>query len=406
VETMFQGRKRKNIAKFAAAVVWACALVNPDSAVAGAELQIDRLRLIPSLEVQESYNSNLFLSPENEQPVWITSILPRLQLVYPLEYYYLEIDASSETLLHSDHTEENSTNLRLDGGAGADFPGGFGFRLGGEYRKERLTTSVELGEGEDRTESRIDVTISYDVKDMVRLKAEWGSSEIAYDLTDDRDRGENTFTGDIYYRFRPKTAALLEVVYTDFAYDVEDEKDNRSTAVLGGLLWKVTDKSIGTVKVGSEWKEYGDSSKEDGAFPVASARLEHLFTPFTTGFLTVSRASEESNFSENPYFISNQIDVRLRNQVTPYVYVLGLLGYRLDDYPNEISWNEGYVEREDGVLTAGLTATIDLLRLVALEGGYDYSRRDSNLDYLDYTVHEVSLTLRYPPDGSGEGKSR
>jgi hypothetical protein len=373
---------------------------------AGDGIQVGPALVYPSLSITETHNSNIEMTSDGERADWLTSVAPALRLVLPVQRFYLEAEGGLDFISYRDTSGENSTNWFAGAAVGADFPGGLSFKIVDMEAARYVPTSQEYGPGEDTTENTLRATAGYAIRDALRLEGSWLRKQYTYDLSRDRERVENVFAADLYWKFRPTLSAVFEAGVSDYAYDSNTAQDGSAVQIALGLDWDFTAKSTGFAKAGYQWKRYDDEDSargtENGSYFTLSGGLRHFFTRRTMAQVSLLRASEESDFPGNPYFVRTVLDATLTQRFTAKLY--GRAGVRVgvDQYPNTISFDNPYDDeaivqtdqRRDDTVEGKLAVGFDATRWLALELAYAAERRNSNVDTFDYTVNRVSLSAK------------
>jgi hypothetical protein len=364
-------------------------------AAAANYLKAGALRLYPAVTVVETYDNNLFLNSEDEESDWITRVRPELRLSLPMQDFLFQLRGWVEAIRYLENDDQDSTDTEISGSLEANFPGGLGFKVEDVYTMGWLVASQEFGEGEDYDLNEFNARISYDIRDAFRVALRWYNFQFDYDISNDRDRAENIVGASLFYRFLPKTSALVEADYADFSYDTNESLDNTALQFAAGLTWRLTGKSTGEIKAGFQWKDYQDSAEEDGEFGVVSAKLRHFFSGRTSAVLEARRASIETSYLDNPYFVRTGVRGSVDHRFTSKIYGQGFLEYDLDAYPNETPKLAGGVgERDDNTISTGASVGFDILKWLNLELRVAHEKRTSSFDEFEYSVQQVAFLAR------------
>jgi hypothetical protein len=371
---------------------------------AGSGIPAGPALLFPSLSITETHDDNIRLSSDDKIDDWITSVAPSLRLVLPVRRFFLEAEGGLDFVDYKDTSSEDSTNWFVGATGGADFPGGLSFKIGDTHARQFLHATQEFGTGEYAALNTLRASAAYAIRDALRLEGSWLRNQYTYDRSKRRERTENTLQADLYWKFRPRVSALVEAAFSDYAYDSNTAQDGSATQLAAGLTWDVTAKSTGFAKAGYQWKRYDEESRvfgtENGNYFTLAVGVRHSFTQRTSAEVAVSRASFESDFPDNPYFLRTALDATLAQRFTAKLYGRARLRLGVDEYPNETSYVNPYDPfavtesgtRDDKTLAGKLTLGFDVTRWLALEAAYGVERRNSNFDTFDYTDHQVSLS--------------
>ena len=375
-------------------------------AVAGEGIQLGPALLFPALSATSTYNDNIRLASVNPETSWVTSISPSIRVALPVRRFYLNAEAGLDFLSFSKIDEDNKTDWSVGAAGGADFPGGLSFKIADKHALRFLIGSQEYGAGEDLTVNNLTATVAYAIRSVLRLELSGIRTASTYDRSVQRDRVETTVQADLYWKFRPAISGIFETSYVVYGYDSNTAQDGSATQIALGLTWDVTAKSTGFAKAGFQWKRYDDQSQalgtENGSYYTLSAGMRHCFTPRTVLTLDLTRASQESSFKENPYYLMTTFDASLTQRLTSKLYARAGVRYGRDEYPNATSYDNPFDtstglesgKRTDTTLGASVSLGFDVTRWLSLELAYGGERRNSSFDTFDYDVNRVTLGAR------------
>lgn len=363
--------------------------------------------VFPTLSVTETYNDNIGLSSGNEESDWVTSVAPAIRLVLPVQRFFLEAEGGLDFRRYVDNDDENGTDWSVGAAAGADFPGGLSFKVGDKHTARHLVGSQEYGPGEDHSQNTLRATVAYTVSEALRLELTGLRMAYTYDRSLSRERVESSLQTGASWKFQPSLSAVFEAAYTGYAYDSNTVQDGSAIQFALGLSWAITAKSTGFAKAGYQIKQYDDENAAAGIenvnYLTASAGLRHFFTSKTLVQVDLLRASQESDFPENPYYLRTAVGASFSQRFTSKIYGRAGLRYSGDDYPNEVTYTNPYDttgtspqtgKRSDGTLSGNLAVGFDVTRWLSVELAYGYDQRSSNVDTFDYNATQVSLSAK------------
>ncbi len=394
----------KRIGGFLAVCTLVAAGAGPAAAAGG--IQLGPTLLFPSVTVTATHDDNIGLTSSEQESDWITTVSPALRLALPVRRFFLECEGGLDVLTYQDNDEEDATNWFVGAAVGAEFPGGLSFKVSDRHTQRYLVSSQEYGPGEDSSLNALRAAVGFAIRDALRLEFVGLRNDYAYDLSEDRERVESSVAADLYWKFRPRTSALVELGWSDYAYDSNEAQDNAATEVALGVTWDVTARSTGFAKAGYQWKRYSDENPalgiEDGDYFTVSAGVRHTFTRRTAAELELSRSSRESDFPENPYFLSTALSAGISQRFTAKIYGRAAVRWTRDDYPNETTYVNPYDpaagfgsgERTDDTLGGSLAVGFDVTRWLSLEAGVSAVQRDSSFDTFEYDATRVSLSAK------------
>lgn len=377
-----------------------------EASAAATGIQAGPTLFFPALTVSETHDSNIGLQSSDERSDWITTVSPSLRLLVPVRRFYLQAEGGLDFIRYSDFDEEDSTNWFVGAAAGGDFPGGLSFKVSDRYDERYLVSSQEYGPGEDSTLNTLKATVGYTIREAFRLELVGARADYTYDLSADRERAEDSVQVDLFWKFLPRTSALVEGGWTGYAYDSATAQDNEAFQLALGLTWDVTARSTGFAKAGYQWKRYDTENvsvgTEDGDYFTASAGVRHQVSSRTAAELELSRASRESDFPGNPYFLRTGLSAGLSQRFTAKLYGRATARYSYDEYPNDTSYLNPYNpsvgfesgERTDKTIGGALTLGFDVLRWLTLEASVGGEQRNSSFDTFEYDAVRVTLSAK------------
>ena len=387
----------------------ACLLLAPATgAVASEGIQLGPTLLFPVLSVTGTYDDNIGLSSDDNNPEsgWVTSIAPSLRVVMPVRHLYLNAEGGLDFLSYQNADQDNSTNWFVGAAVGADFPGGLSFKIADKHVQQYLISSQEYGPGEDSTVNTLSAMVAYAIRSALRLELSGLRVAPTFDESVSRSRVETTVQADLYWKFRPAISGLVEGSYELYEYDSNTAQNSSATQVALGLTWDVTARSTGFAKAGFQWKRYDDENLSDGiengSYYILSAGGRYSFTQRTVLAIELSRESRESDFQDNPYSLRTAAGASLSQRLTPKIYGRASVRYGRDEYPNATNYDNPYDtasglesgERTDTTLAGSVSLGFDVTRWLSLELTCGGERRDSSFDTFDYEATRVTLNAK------------
>lgn len=395
--------------KFSVGLLAGCLLLLAPAArtfAAGEGIQLGPALLFPAVSLTETYDDNIGLAAKNTESDWVTSVAPAVRLVLPVQRFFLEAEGGLDFRSYVDYDGENSTNWSIGAAAGADFPGGLSFKIGDTQSSRYLIGSQEYGPGEDSSLNTLRAAAAYAVRDVLRVELTGLRLAYTYDRSLGRERVESSLQAGVSWKFQPSISAVFEAGYAGYAYDSNTAQDGSAVQFALGLTWDVTAKSTGFAKAGYQLKRYDDENAargiENANYLTVSAGLRHFFTARTMVQFDLSRASQETDFPENPYYLRTAVGVGFSQRFTAKLYGRAGLRYTGDEYPNQTSYANPFDPgsgrhtgtRSDGTINGSLAVGLDVTRWLAVELAYGGSQRNSNFDTFDYSDNQVSLSAK------------
>ncbi len=114
--------------------------------VAGAFKAVaDDFKLVPSVEVKEEYNDNIFFSDDNEEKDFITTISPVFRLSNRTERLKTALSARFDGIMYSDNNELNAIDQNYRGSLAYQLTTGIGISANAGYKKDsRRDRDIEV----------------------------------------------------------------------------------------------------------------------------------------------------------------------------------------------------------------------------------------------------------------------
>lgn len=360
--------------------------------------------VLPEIEVQERYETNIFATNNNEEDDFITRLLPRAKLVSDWNNHQLQLDAGAAIGLHADNSDEDYEDYFLGASGRVDVRRSTNVRLGARYDHghEDRASPDDAGTGEEPTELDEYTANTALFHNFGRLNATLDGSfqRITFDdvntvgggtdINHDRDR--NVYEGGlrIGYEIVPQYEAFIRGSYNVRDYDGTEvgtgiDRDSTGYGVAVGMEVDFGGLVFGDFFAGFRRQDYDDPTLNSLSGVGGGADITWNVTGLTTitGRL-VSDIGETTQAGASGRLVSTgQIEVDhelLRN------LILGAnIGATRDDY-------EG-INRTDWLYRAGLDATYLINRYLRAGAGYDFVTRSAESSVNDYTNHVFMIRL-------------
>jgi len=227
------------------------------------------------------------------------------------------------------------------------------------------TPSITYAYGAPGAQGRLELFTSNAVKRYLNNR----------DATAGSDRDTWDYGGAFYWRVMPKTSLIAEARGTDINYLLPTSTlSGRESRYYAGVTWDATAATYGTVKVGQLRKSY-DSARP--TYTEGSWEAQVTWMPRTYSKVDVYS-------SKQPLESTGQGDFVL-SEATGAVWTHGWTSVLSTDV------NARYVkdkyqgfDRKDETQSYGIKASYKMRRWLTLGAEYQYTKRDSNIDFQDY----------------------
>ncbi|MDX2424169.1 MAG: outer membrane beta-barrel protein, partial [Amphritea sp.] len=332
--------------------------------------------IIPTVNVQTSYDDNIFSSNSSEVDSLITSINPRLEVIAEDGFNAYKVTYSIDHGMYKSSSDDNYTdhNLGLDGHL--EFDARNTLDLNTSYTKnheERGTGITETG----NIGANVDAPLEYDTA-SVSFAYTYGAQDAAGKLvfagryadkeyqnfrsiTESRDSETTTFSGTFYYQVQPKTSLLFEVRNQDLNYknDLTNSLDSETRRYYVGATWEGSAKTTGTIKLGQVEKDFDSSARDD--FSGTSWEVTIDWEPRTYSAFKLSTSQYEKESSGAGDFIdSKTVRLTWNHEWNDQLKTALSSGYTNDDYKGTGGG------REDDITDASIKLTYDMRRWLSV----------------------------------------
>ena len=358
----------------------------------------------PDLDVQETYENNIFASERGHVGDLITSMIPRVDVrsnwnVHALDFYAdsrVNKYANNDRADFTDYTATTDGRLdiyhdaRMYGGAGfldrhesfASPNNVFGNKSPVEYQDY---TGNIAGEKEfDRLSLRLDG--NYDAY-RYNNAATIGGGTIREWLRNYDDKRVTLKTG---YELAP-----LRQVYVSGGYDWRSYQsvpditgvDRNSTGYQAalGAVYDLTGIIFADVFAGYREQDYRAVQLAAIKGPTGGAKLTWNVTPLTTITGGVTRTVEETDIANSSGYFATRGDLRADHELLRNLLLDAAAGYERDDFKG--------IGRSDDYYLAGVGARYLIDRNFWVSAGYNYTNRSSNQGNLSFQDHLVFVRL-------------
>ena len=377
----------------------------------GEEARFIRLgswQLQPRVELSESYDSNVYATPSQEEDDFITRLTPTVRLQSDWSVHQVVLEAGADLGWYQDFSDEDYQDYYLRNSNRIEV-----------LRGNNILTDVILRHGHEARSSPNDIGLSEeplpydDVRGslgyehsigVVSLLVDVAAERVTYGDTDaigggtldnsyyDRDVREGGIkltyareqTSQAYF-----SARLIETDYDDSTLGGRADRDSSGYNLALGIKKNLSDIWVLDAYVGYSPRSFSDSSLEDisGADAIAfGAKALWNPTRLTSVIGNFDRTTYETTEAGASLMVHTMFALRAEHKLTESLVVDANLGYAFDDYVGS--------DREDDIYTFGLGAAYYFTKLFSVRAGYNYFERSSSLDFDDYTKHLATVQFR------------
>lgn len=359
--------------------------------------------IYPSIEIDETYNDNIFATDTGTIDDFITTVRPAVRIASDWNQHFLGFNASADIVRYWDNDAEDheTANLTVDGRVDirrdTNVTAAVGYEKGSEERG-----SVDDAGG--LTPTDFDV-MSYDVGvfnrwNRVSIRADGSLRDRDFDdvrttgatvNNDDRDRDEYKLDLRGGYEIQDEYEAFVQVILTSVNYrDALDDngldRDNEGFELRAGARIDFTGVLFGDVFAGYLERDYDDTTLASVDTVVGGLDLTWNVTPLTTVAGGVTREVAETTLTAASGTLTTEYSLSVDHELLRNLILSARASMSTEEF-------EG-TSREDDYLKAGFGAKYMLNRNLAIVFDYDFSERDSNVAGSDNEINKILLRLR------------
>jgi hypothetical protein len=362
-------------------------------------LHIGTLEFHPYASVKQTYDSNIFLEPKNEEnDDYITDIILGIETKMPLipqreDDFILKTSYQADIFEYYDEKKQDRVDHTVRGTLDFKFTSDFRLRLKDSYKKTADPPDSEKVSLEKRYRNIFDAILSYE-REKIKLEGGYRLSRDDYKELNTLDKDDTMFTGIIFYRIFPKTSILAEYNYGLIEYDTDQtNSDSNYYQIRAGVTGDLLPKLTGTVKAGYRRVDYDQSGKNDFSGFTLFGDTRYTVTERTLINLSVERTSEESSYSTNSHFTSTEIGIKVNHQFLERLGLNSGAFYRWNRYPDETTEDSKTEKRKDKIGGVNIGAKYEIKEWLFVTADYEYKRRTSNFPIFEYRDHKTSVSI-------------
>ena len=264
-------------------IIGHCAVLHAQSDTDPAVITHGPLSFEPLIDVELSYDDNIFRSAADEVDSWVMRLEPTLNTVIDADGQVYTFTYTGDYGFYADSGDDDYNDHDFYAGADLNLNRRNQLNLAASYTMGHEDRGTGITEGMNPNNPIVDSPIELDTTE---LDAEYtlGSTEstnrlvlagryqdIQYqnypDLTRFLSRDGTRAGATYYYRVRPATSLLAEVIVYDVSYDLTRpgtaSLDSKSIRYRVGATWDITEQTSGTVKLGQVDRKFDDNARED-----------------------------------------------------------------------------------------------------------------------------------------------
>ncbi|HAF96510.1 MAG: hypothetical protein A2021_04270 [Elusimicrobia bacterium GWF2_52_66] len=375
-------------------------LLTTANAGAMQNIKLGTLEINPQVSVQQSYDSNIYLTRTKPLSANINrtglgvNLLNKIGSRLDLKGAY-----TAEFLSYSRSTNINNATHHLASlGVEARLPKSTTFILDDKYMQTTDQATSELTARALRVQNTAGAGLEAPLRGKFgfNLAAQHTYHNYLAAVNNLLDRQEMLSGADLTFKVQPKTKLVLGFRYGTMSYKLASA-DNGDAFYNNwdlGLTGNIAPKLVGTIKAGVQYRRYEKSLNQaadkinTGGY---SAQLLWKPAELTEVILYGKRGNVETSYGDNRFYTSNTGDITLSRQVHKLKAGLGF-NYEAIAYP-EITALTGK-KRLDTNTNMRATAEYDMRKWLKAGVGYMYKNRTTNEKDFKYHDNIVSVELK------------
>ncbi|MDY6825381.1 MAG: outer membrane beta-barrel protein [Thermodesulfobacteriota bacterium] len=392
----------------------------------------------PRLSVGHTYTDNLYLTDENEEHDFITTITPEFDLSLTGRQSELSLAYAPSYAIYSRFSEHNSLRHNADMNAASQFSRHTRIEISDSFtRTETPVTDMDAAFSEADTTVRqgretyytntaaIDLINEFGADNSLdigythyfiknddpaledsqrhtpsialsywlipnRLGTEWEATYTNRHFEDSENYNDTSGRLRITNRLNPRFDLYLEYTHEWTRYE-EDGIDYQVYNPLIGLHWEKSERLTFSASAGWFYQDYDDEDSEGGVSGTVSAlytgaRGTTASLTGTAGYDRSDSGAEQLGFTKF-YGVSGMAARPLGRRLSVDISV----DYRQNQYM------EIQPERTDEIWRAGTGLTYQPLSWITLAADYTFRMLDSDIDTNDYTENRGVITITMTP---------
>ena len=353
------------------------------------------IKIVPSLKVEEKWDSNIFYDSSDEKSDWITVITPGIMGEWGFGDYgkhKLKLDYKVDCGIFAEYNDQNYGNHDVFGEVKLDF---------NDYRVKvnerfQFTSSRAGTEFENRTLRKINTFNTILEADFNKFSMDLGYTHYLVDYLSDTLETLDYYTNSVwvtgYVQVMPKTKALLEFKYTNLQYPDASGRNGNAYRIMVGAKGQFTEKLTGIAKVGYKYKDYQDSSQDAFSSVVFNTYL--VWSPLErlqliTGY---EREAFESTYINNNFYTGDHFFWDIVYKL-PSNFVAKLNIFYDHNAYSEIAPGDSE-KRTDNIWGIGPRLEYWWKEWLVAGVGYAYKQRFSNIGNREYKDHVIGMDVK------------
>ena len=366
-----------------------------------APIDVGSFELFPSLELGESYNSNIYAAKSNTKDDAITTARPIVNLFSNWGQHALSMTTFGDVNLYANHEDENFENFVTDWNGRYDIMSQTWLSARGGFQhlaEPRTSPDAVLGSEPTTFDLKKGGLGFYRGIGVLKLNADYDVQRFDYNLTpsasgpidqSSRDRTEHVFATKLGYDLSANVKPYVKVSYNRHDYDNNSlEQSQGYDAVLGSTFdfGGITSLDIYMGGMSQDFRNF--TGAKDVTAPKFGGRLDWNVTGLTSLALEVSRTLEDTTQTDFNSYLATGGSATLTHELRRNILLEGDFSFTRSDY-------QGLSTRQDDEISTGVGTRYLINRNMYADFLYNWARRYSDSIDSAYIRNLVSVRLGY-----------
>lgn len=365
-------------------------------------MHVGQFQFLPKLEVEETYDDNIYRTDTSKESDFITRVKPSALLQSDWSNHQVQLMALGNFGFYQDNDTENYEDYTVQAKGRYDIV--YDTYFEGILRHTHMhedRNSPNDANGNEPTELDINTARLGFVRELARLKLYTYAQhqDMEFDQTirgnvlvtnDDRNRYQQDFQVKLAYEFQPNYDIFTRYTYNIREYDATGaiNRDSTGHEIAAGTAVDISGKVKGEVYAGYLTQDYDRYTDVDEVN--FGGELLWNVTGLTSLNALIKREVRETTITNASSFVRTRYRVSADHAVLDNLLVDASLQYIEDDFITT-----GATGRDDEYYGAGVGMKYMINRNLSVNTGYDYIERQSTVASENYDNNLVSISLSY-----------
>ena len=349
--------------------------------------------------ISSEYDTNVFLEEDQEDADVKNTVFQGFSLQLPSDKTFFQLDYG----INFDYYHQESKDLLTQ-----DLKSVLSYRpfnklalgISGGYKKvSKSSISTTLGDrivslGYDEITTGFEGKYELSDKTSIATTFDWYRLDIADSSRDDFiDRTQSLIGTSLRHMFVPTIEGYVGFGHQDVRFEQTAVKNSGYDRLYTGLVKKIPELCKLTAEVG--WGKKDIETQRDDSNVDFSIIVNSLFSTYTKWSLLVDiNKLEPSSRSEYSQYTRSLVSLQLEHFLTPKLQLVSSINYEHHRFDEEDSISSSFTENsKNKIYWLDLTLRRILNNWLTLDGGYTFTKRDTDFAAEGYTDHKIMVGL-------------